>query len=153
MYFHHSKTNQSSSYILFYKVHLARNGTSNGLTVKKLCIVKLLKKVPNFNSTRRQLGLRRELSVPKILGSLPSYSRRKHLHAMRNEKKLRLRGANTGTRRDLCVSQHPGILPTCSWRKPCARGANRRFQNSNLQKTLFYTLITHPIHTSTNLGK
>src|SRR4051812_1912806 len=128
MYSHHSKTNHSSSCRLFYKVRLAQNGTLNGPTVKKLCIFELFKYLKTINSTRRHPCSRRELSVPKILGSLPSYSRRKHLHATRNEKKLRLRGANTGTRRDLCVSQIPGILPTCSRRHPSARGANRRFQ-------------------------
>src|SRR4051812_6808566 len=128
MYPHHSKTNQSSSCRLFYKVRLAQNDTLNGPTVKKLCIFELFKYLKPINSTRRHLCSRRELSVPKILGSLPSYSRRKHPHATRNEKKLRLRGANTGTRRDLCVSQHLGILPTRSRRQPCARGANRRFQ-------------------------
>src|SRR3954470_12315420 len=112
MYSHHSRTNQSSSYRLICKVRLTQNGTLNGPTVKKLCIFELFKYLKTINSTRRHLSSRRELSVPKILGSLPSYSGCKHLHATRNEKKLRLRGANTGTRPNLCVSQIPGILPT-----------------------------------------
>src|SRR4051812_46545248 len=118
MYYNHSKTIQSSSYRLSYKVRLAQNGTLNGPTVKKLCIFELFKNISKTPTARGAITFsRRALSVSKFLGSLPSCSRRKHPHAARNEKKLRLRGANTGTRRDLCVSQHPGILPS-------VRGAN-----------------------------
>src|SRR3954470_2342759 len=114
MYYHHSKTNQSSSYRLSYKVRLAQNGTLNGPTVKKLCIFELFRKCLKTPTARGAITIsRRELSVPKIPWRSAKLLR-KHPHAAQNEKKLRLRGANTSTRRDLSVSPLPGILPTCS---------------------------------------
>src|SRR3954463_4453444 len=67
MYYHHSKTNQSSSYRLSYKVRLAQNGTLNGPTVKKLCIFELFRKYLKTPTARGAItSSRRELSVPKI---------------------------------------------------------------------------------------
>src|SRR3954469_17155654 len=85
MYPHNSKTNQSSSCRLFYKVRLAQNGTLNGPTVKTLCIFELFKYLKTINSMRRRLSSRCKLSVPKIPGSLPNYSQRKHPHAAPTE--------------------------------------------------------------------
>src|SRR3954470_385309 len=151
MYSHHSKTNHSSSYRLFYKVRLTQNGTLNRPTVKKLCIYELFKYLKTINSTRRHPSSRRELSVPKILGSLPSYSRRKHPHATRKSYAF---AAPTQVRGATCA--YHNILAFC----PPVRGANPvhaartgDFRNPNLQKTTFYTFQTHPIHTSTNLGR
>src|SRR3954468_9206079 len=126
MYYHHSKTNQSSSYRLSYKDRLAQNSTLNGPTVKKLCIFELFRKYLKTPTARGAISSsRRELSVSKIhwlsakqFAAHPSTrgaerekvtpSRREHRYAARPER--------------ITTSQHSAFMfaaPTlCTRRQP-----------------------------------
>src|SRR4051812_40967080 len=88
MYYHHSKTNQSSSYRLSNKVRLAQNGTLNGPTVKKLCIFELFRKyLKNTNSTRRYLQFASRTERPKNSLALCQAVRGAHIHTRRGTRK------------------------------------------------------------------
>src|SRR4051812_19804242 len=86
MYYHHSKTNQSSSYRLSYKVRLAQNDTLNGPTVKKLCIFELLETTQNTNSTRRYLQFASRTERPKNSLALCQAVRGAHIHTRRDHR-------------------------------------------------------------------